>query len=234
MNAIGWINFQSEINGVMQETTRRYPDELQFIQKGLGLFYIGLSAIPVFKNSDDKIVQFGFLSQSFNSLYSTIDLTNKGLYFQALSNFRFIFESWITYWYVEQYSDEAGRWLEPNKKPPKIETMIKKIEHSSKKIKKIIGDYRTQFSRFVHSDGIAIRNLIEVDHNELVIYLGVKFDKKRYFICCYEITHWTWNMLDALARLIPEKNEWHRDFQLFTVESHNLLDKIQDVVLSKS
>ncbi len=234
MNAIGWINFQHEINWVMQETTRHYPNELQFIQKGLSLFYLGLETIPSTKKSDDKIVQFGFLSQSFNSLYSSIDLTSKGLYFQALSNFRFIFESWITYWYVEQNPHEASRWLEPSKKPPKIEKMRNAIEHPSKMDKKITGDYRTQFSHFVHSDGRAIQNLIKLDRDELVIYLGVKFDKKRYFICCYEITHWTWNILDALGRLIPEKDGWHKDFKLFTNETHKFLVKIQQVVLDAS
>lgn len=225
-----WDRFSGEVCGVVSETRRAGADTIAMLHRAMSVYSDGIEITPSGKRKDSRLLQMGFLSQSFNSLFAATDAAVNGLYFQSLGLMRFVLESWATYWYLEKFPNEADRWLSDlkEKQPPTVETMLKKIDHPTKDTKKNAKGHRSTLNRFVHSDSFAVHYLLEVEKSAVAVRWGVVFDHGKFEACCLEIALWLGNMLDALSRGIPASHKWHKSYSGVASEILEFADQVQE------
>lgn len=225
-----WQEQLMEIQAVEAATVAANPGPLDLLHRGMGLYVQGMDTATKIDASDARLVQMGFISQAFNTIYSAYCLARQGLYFQATGLIRFVYESWVTIWYLQQHPDEARRWTAPKEqnKPPKVERMLNKIQHEEKHLKKKAADHRQALNSFVHSDSLAVRYLFDQDGDQLVVRWGAEYSFEKFEGSCYAVAVWLGQMLDAVSLFVPEGNEWHKANASFTADVLAFLDDVQD------
>lgn len=225
--ASGWDTSVGEACQVESETIRKKSREVELLHRAMSLYAGALDSIPPRESDPAALIQMGFISQSFNSLFSAIQAAKQGLYFQSLGSMRFVFESWVTIQYLAKFPSEAEKWSNRpgGPRPPKVDTMHNKISHVSRAAKKHTGAHRTTLSRFVHSDPFAVHYLLGDDSSGTVVHWGMVYDARSFDACCFEIALWLGIMLSALGAFVPDNSEWHVEFRYVAEAILKLVDE---------
>lgn len=150
-----------------------------------------------------------------------------GFYIQALIPLRHVYESWLSFWYLAKYPQDAERWLDPTWKmrPPKAETMRKRMDHPSKHIKSKLGEFYKEMHRFAHVDPVAVLSTLDREGEKTVIEVGVRFKNDSFEACAYGISLWLGNCLDALSTMVPVGHDWHDEQQTSIEDILAFIDK---------
>lgn len=225
-----WDESVGEACSVESQTAQNNANELSLLHRGMALYGEALEIAPPRPADDAARLQMGFISQSFNSLFASIQLSKQGLYFQSLGTMRFIFESWVTVRYLEVTPKDAAKWSNRNGAPgpPKVDTMLKAIDHGSKEAKKNVGAHRSTLSRFVHSDPFAVNYLFEDGAGGPEVRWGMKYDQQSFAVSCFEIALWLGLMLTAIGSFLPDESDWHGAYKDVASELLYLVDGIRE------
>lgn len=200
-----WKNFDSYEEKIIGETKKENAEEVALLMKAFAHFGLGFTLLPPLDGTELIIVRFGLLADNLNNLKVAIDAALKGYYRQSANFLRVIYENWLAFWYLIQFPGDAHFWLDPSwdKRPPKAETMRKKMEHpsqdSSEKAKELVIEYH----RFAHTDPIAILTHMGEDG----LRIGPTFDAGNFEASVYALILWIGMNLDAIESYISD-DEW--------------------------
>lgn len=180
------------------------------LQDAIAIYAEGMEAAPSQSGGPALALQMGFVSQAHNTLILAAMALERGFYHQSMGLMRFVSEAWLTYWYLEKFPAEADRWSEHEKsrRPPKAETMLKRIDHPDPSTESHVRMHKAALSRFVHSDSYAVNCLFANEPSVLAVCCGLKFDQGLFDAASMELTLWLGNMLHVVAQHVPLGTEW--------------------------
>lgn len=210
-----WANFRQVAASIQDETEATCKGEFELLISLFNLFSDGFDAFPKTGDGEALIARGAILSQTLNTFGAMIDLATTGLYIQSLIPLRHVYESWLSFWYLAKYPQDAMKWLNPTweMRPPNAETMRNRIEHPSKEAKSKLGEFQKEMHRFVHIDPAAVVSRLDREGETTIIGVGTRFDSRSFRACTYGISLWLGNCLDAISSLIPEEHDWHSEYQ---------------------
>ncbi len=108
---------------------RQCADALKLWRESLSLYMRSLDPLNGHKQVPDREgVQIGMLITSLNSLMCAYDLAIRGYYVQSLNLMRPPVEYAMAFIYVENFPDQALRFMDPAKPTPRFSGMKKRLE----------------------------------------------------------------------------------------------------------
>jgi hypothetical protein len=206
-----WKHTVDETNRILQKTVQECNPEFTLLTDCLSLYASAFHAMPSKGDGEALIARLALVSQSLNTLRTSIYAASTGYYIQALIPLRHVYESWLSFWYLAKFPHEAMRWLIPRKRPPSAKELLDKIDHPSDEVKSQVRDFYGELNRFVHVDPVAAISRIHGDDEKTMIDVGIRFDAEEFRACAYGIVLWVGMMLDAVSSLIPSEDAWHHD-----------------------
>jgi len=211
MGSDHWATFEGVSSSIHTRSKAEAPREYDLLTSTFSLYSSAIDALPQTGDGPALIAQGAFLSQALNTIWAMISLAVRGFYIQSLIPLRHTYESWLSFWYLAKFPDEAMRWLNPTwqMRPPNAETMRNRIDHPTKLTKTRLGEFQKELHRFTHLDPVALLSRLESEGEKTVIRVGVKFDIPSLRACTYGILLWLGNLLDAMSSLVPQNHQWH-------------------------
>lgn len=209
-----WETSEREASSIHGQTKAECESEYELLISLFDLYYRGFDALPRKVDADRApMVRAAILSQTLNTFRAIIELAVTGFYIQSLIPLRHVYESWLSFWYLAKYPQDATRWLDPTwrMRPPKAETMTKRIDHPSKRVKCKLGEFQNEMHRFVHIDPAAVLSRLDREGEKTIIGLGIRFEKHSFRACTYGTSLWLGNCLDALSSMVPPDHDWHQE-----------------------
>lgn len=209
-----WETFERAASSIQHQTNAECEDEYGLLISIFDLYHRGFDALPQNVEAEEVlIVQGAILSQTLNTFRAMIDLAVTGFYIQSLIMLRHVYESWVAFWYLAKYPQDAVRWLKPSSKmkPPTAKTMRNRIDHPSKRMKSKLGKFQNEMHRFAHMDQPAVLSRLDREGEKMIIQLGVTFEYDSFRACTYGISLWLGNCLDALSSMVAPDRDWQND-----------------------
>jgi hypothetical protein len=110
------------------ETHRQCDEASQLWSDGLGLIWSILQSLSAYKfvNPSRDTVLATLLSHAWNTQFAGYRLASAGLYAPALCLVRICAEHWLAWWYVNNFPDEAPRFLRTD--APTWNVMFQRLE----------------------------------------------------------------------------------------------------------
>ena len=206
-----WETFEQVASSIHDQTNAKCEDEYELLISLFNLYCRGFDALPQKVEDEVLMVRGAILSQTLNTFRAMIDLAVTGFYIQSPIPLRHVYESWLSFWYLAKYPEDAMRWLNPTweMRPPNAETMRNRIDHPSKSIKAKLGEFQKEMHRFAHIDPAAVLSRLDREGEKTIIGLGVRFEYDSFRACTYGISQWLGNCLDALSSMVPADHDWH-------------------------
>ena len=202
------------------------PATVNIMQKTLGLYAQALSLIRTNEEPKVALVRMSLVSQNFNTLNLTVDSAIRGYYIQSMILLRNVYENWLAFWYLAKFPGDAEIWLDPNRHPPKAETMRNKVDFVSHETKSELHDFRDELNRFTYTDSIAVLTRLRKDRGKTFVRAGVEFHPVELDACASSILFWSANMLIAINSWIPKTQEdWHNSNKSILDEIGEFQDK---------
>ena len=206
-----WATFERVADTIYTRTKEECPREHELLTSMFSLYSSAFDALPQTGDGPAPIARVAILSQTLNTFWAMISLAVRGFYIQSLIPLRHTYESWLSFWYLAKFPEDAMRWLNPTRqmRPPKAETMRNRIDHPSKATKSRLGEFQEELHRFAHIDPVALISRLETEGEKTIIGIGVQFDIDSFRACTYGILLWLGNLLDAVSSLVPAEHQWH-------------------------
>jgi hypothetical protein len=210
METTHWTNFDRAATSIREKTRANCPTEFNLLISLFELFSDSFDAVPQTGDGEALIARQAILSQTLNTCRVMVDLVTSGFYIQSLIPLRHVFESWLSFWYLAKYPEDAKFWLDTSweMRPPKSETMRNRIDHPSKETKSKLGEFQKEMHRFAHIDPVAVISRLKKEGERTIIGVGVNFDTESFLACTYGIAQWIGNCLDAMSSMIPKDHPW--------------------------
>lgn len=224
-----WPQVEAQADQVRSVTIARQGNALALVHDAIGIYAEAVTLVPRSGTSPALIVQNSFLAQALNTLSLASHAMACGYYFQTIGMARFLLECWAVYWFVQAHPKESECWFvnESGKKPPKVETMLKRIDHPTPHTKAQASAHRSMLNRFAHTDSAAISHLIEQDGDDIVIRWGVTYNDGKFKACVLAMAAWVGSLLDARSRAVPDGHEWHGRHQAVAARLIEYIDTVQ-------
>lgn len=228
--ASGWRTACEEARIVEDETSRSDAVGLGVLHEGMNVFFAGMELANPQNDDPARLLQMGFISQSFNTLFLAVRAASMGLHVQAIGLMRFVFEYWATYWYLNSHPENADRWLgdAKDRKPPKLESMLKGMKHPDAETEQKARSHRSTLHRFAHSDSFAVNYLFDDDGGNRVVRWGVTYDQGKCEASFCTIAVELGHMLDALSQFVAKESEWHSKNASVTERLVSYIDGVQE------
>lgn len=84
----GWETTRREVCAVEEETYHRSAEGITALHDGMSIFVAGVDLAKPQDDEPARMLQMGFISQSFNTLFLAIRAASMGLHFQAIGLMR--------------------------------------------------------------------------------------------------------------------------------------------------
>jgi hypothetical protein len=222
-----WVSVKAEAQKVHDTTLENSSDEVALLRRAISIYAEAFDIAEDPAEPKAAIVRKALISHNFNTLNVAIDAAIRGYYVQAIALLRNLYENWLAFWYVAKYQQEADKWLNPSweQRPPKAEIMRNKIDHPSKESKSKLHGFYEELNRFDHTDPSAVLSIIEMDKENLIIRVGVQYNKKSFEACAYSLCLWSGNTLDTISSIVPSDNEWHDKYAKIQEELLSYIQK---------
>jgi hypothetical protein len=207
-----WSQTLDVSSRILEQTTKENEAELMLLSDSLALYESAFRILPT-GTGEANIARLALLSQGLNTLHTSVYMASIGYYIQALIPLRHVYESWLSFWYLAKFPDQAEKWLTPQVRPPSAKILLDNIDHPSDVDKSKIREFYGELNRFVHVDPVAAISLLHHDSGNTVINIGVRYNPGDFSACAYGISLWIGMMLDAVASFVPDGNTWHTEHE---------------------
>jgi len=224
-----WKRTVSETNEILQKTEQECKPEFMLLTDSLSLYASAFHAMPSKGDGDALIARLALLSQSLNTLRTSIYAASTGYYIQSLIPLRHVYETWLSFWYLAKFPNEAMKWLTPRTRPPSAKELLDKIDHPSEDVKSQVREFYGELNRFVHVDPVTAISRIHGNEEKTMIDVGIRFNAEDFRACAYGIVLWVGMMLDAVSSLVSSEDAWHNEHKAIAdrivvqIEGYNAL-----------
>lgn len=205
-----WNNLRAYEEKIRETIFEEHFEIVNLLGEAFDHYAFGLTKIPELDPENVTFVRVGLITENHNFLRLSIYAATRGYYLQSISLLRNVYQNWLAFWYLIQYPSDAHYWLDPSweKRPPKTDTMRRKMEHPSRESSHKLHELATELHRFAHTDPVMILNQLREKDDHLYIHVGPKYKLEMFNACAYALSFWIGYMLDAVDSLISDETEW--------------------------
>lgn len=224
-----WSNLKVYEEQIREKISEEQSEIVELIREAFAHYILGISKLPELDSQEQTLVRIGLITENLNYLRISFYSATRGYYLQSISLLRNVYQNWLAFWYLIQFPDDAHFWLDPSwkKRPPKTDTMRRKMEHPSPESSNKIHELATELHRFAHTDPVIVLNQLKEIENHIIIQVGPKNNLETFKAFAHAHSIWIGHMLDAVDSLIPGEIEWRethcvlRDRILQYMEEYN-------------
>ena len=222
-----WRELETDATAIDALTESGCGRELKVLTSAFDWYSEALSRIPPAENGKATIARLAILSQILNAFHVMISSAMRGFYIESLVPLRHVYENWLAFWYLAKFPEEAHRWLDPTweMRPPKAETMLKKIDHPSKQSQSRLRDFYSEMNRFAHTDPVVVLSRLDQEGDKTLIGVGIRFDGDDFRACSYGLSLWIGNCLHAVSSVVPDTDEWQAQHEALRRDILELIDE---------
>ena len=209
-----WSALTRDATHIEKQTNAGCTTEVTLLKDAFNLYADAFVAIPTTGTGPALAARLAILSQALNSFRVMVSSSLQGFYLQALIPLRHAFEGWLSFWYLAKHPEDAERWINPTwqMRPPKVETMVNKMDHPAKLMKSRIRDFHDELNRFAHIDPVAILSRLHQEEDKTYVGVGIRYSPHHFQSCSYGMLISLGNYLDAASSIIPPGSQWHQQY----------------------
>src|SRR4030042_5706667 len=186
---------------IRRTTINELPRERGLVEAALALYARALELAVPSDQPDQAMARMALASHNFNTLFLAEEAAITGFYLQSISLLRGVYENWTAFQYLATCPQDSHLWLEahPNRRPPKTETMRKRIDVVTKRGNTRLDEMYRILNRFGHTDPVIALSLYREKSGYPTVLVGLEFDRRAYQSSASGISLLTGIMLDALS-----------------------------------
>lgn len=216
-----------EAAAIHKRTTEESSNELSLLRCAYSVYVDAMLTAQTIGDKPADFVRMGLASQNLNILKIAIDAATRGYYIQSVGLLRNVYENWLAFMYLDKFPSKAYLWLEPSaeRRPPKAEKMRNRVDLPYDDAKAKLLEFYQVFSRFSHTDSVAVLSLYRDDHGSAVIVIGAEYDRAAFSKCAYGISILLGIMISELSQFVPSLDPWNDRFHECVRAIMDFIDK---------